>query len=280
MSHHAVSAILLAVCAACAAPALRPLPTTVCHEARERVAGALPDGQLTRLLTTSHDRRGATCEAWLAAEPAAAPRCEGDPAPSAPRLFAIDPYVVARFTVVDGPLVFWMATHRRADGALAGPVALVLTTELGLEVQALGMHAGFAEGGVELRALRVADRYVVSIESGERSRHVDLLVQAGGALVAPLLETRGARCTSGARIPVREVHEEPLADGWLRRTQRSATIEAEGSAVVIVEHVTVEELDARQADAPPRSREDADLRRRLALSGARLRAERGALRAD
>lgn len=288
-SHATLCALFAAVlCAACEAP-LRPLATTVCHEARAAAATAgaesapihePTDAEWIALLTDDEEGRSSSCEIVLARTPPQVPRCDGAPAPAPATLLAIPARIAARMHRDGEDDLLWVATHRTQDGRLSGPLAVVRRTVLGLEVQALGPHLGSAEHA-ELRLLRTGTTSVVAIEAEHEGARVGhLLIQSGGALVpAAIDDPAGAGCQAPARLVLRRIDEERRADGWTRRATRTAVLAEDEGAVIVREHLTIRELDLADPDAAPRATHDADAVRRLVPSGTRLRADRGALMA-
>ncbi|WP_053235919.1 hypothetical protein [Sandaracinus amylolyticus] len=281
----AMMVLMLGALAACEAP-MRPLPTTVCHEARRAAPSAggesieVPeptDAEWIALLTDDEEGRPSSCEELLARTPPQEPQCASDRPRALGTLHPIAPRIVARLHREGEDDVLWVATHTTAAGLHVGPLALVRRTTLGLEVQAIGRHAGSADHA-EARVLRTDDAIVVSIESElAGDRVADLLVRSGGALVPAALDEPEVGCQAPARIVLRHRAEQHADDGWTIRTVRTAVLDEDPHAVVLREHLTVREIDAADPDAPPRATHDADGIRRLTPTGVRLRADRGPL---
>jgi len=268
-----VGILALGFVSACA-PSLRPLPTTVCHHAGGGGAGSNGDVAWTSLLVDDDEGLRSSCERALARTPPSVPRCEGAPAIEQ-LLFAIPPRLVALARRPGEDDIVWVATHRTHEGALSGPIAIVRPTELGLEIQGLGTHTGPGEQ-VHMRILRAGTATLVAIESalGE-TRVADLLVQSGGALVPAALEDPTLGCQAPARVVLRRTDVHPTAGGWRERRVRTATLHEDASAFVVREHLSVEEVDSDDPDAPVRARRESDRVRTLTATGARLRADRG-----
>ncbi|UJR78608.1 hypothetical protein [Sandaracinus amylolyticus] len=281
----AITILTLVALAACEAP-LRPLASTVCHETRRASSSAggesteasePTDADWIALLTDDEEGRPSSCEELLARTPPQEPVCTGARPRALGTLHPIAPRIVARLHREGEDDVLWVATHTTSEGLHVGPLALVRRTTLGLEVQAIGRHAGSADHA-EARVLRTEDAVVVSIESElAGDRIADLLVRSGGALVPAALDDPDVGCQAPARIVLRRRDEQRADDGWTIRTVRTAVLDEDARSVVLREHLTVRELDAADPDAPPRATHDADGIRHLTPSGARLRADRGPL---
>jgi hypothetical protein len=189
----------------------------------------------------------------------------------------VEPRVLAASRREGEPEVVWVATHLVNAERARGPLAIVERTALGLEVQALGIYEGPIEV-LDVRLFRVAGAYVVAIEqTQEGGSMLELLVQSGGALVVAGFEDVDGRCTDTARVTVRGAEFEPLGGGWSRRTTRTSTLLPTPTALVVQEHLTVEEVETARPDSPPRSRADADGVRYLVPHGSRLLPDRPGL---
>lgn len=270
--------LALGLVSACA-PSLRPLPTTVCHHVGAGDGGPQGDVAWTSLLVDDDEGLRSSCEAALARTPPSVPRCEATPVVE-PRLFAIPPRLVALARRPGEDDIVWVATHRTQDGALSGPIAIVRSTQLGLEIQGLGTHTGPGDQ-LHMRILRAGPATLVAIEStlGE-TRVADLLVQSGGALVPAALEDPTLGCQAPARIVLRRSDLRPTGGGWRERRVRTATLHEDAAAFVVREHLSVEEVDSDDPDAPVRARRESDRVRRLTVTGTRLRTDRGPIEVE
>lgn len=269
---------------ACEPPPLRPLASTMCFEPRARSSGsddaaseridAPTDAEWIALLTDDEEGPSSSCERALARTSAPLPTCGAAPSSAAPSLRAIPARIVAHGEREGEDDVIWVATQRTADGRFAGPLAIVRRTALGLEVQALGSHLGAADRA-ELRLLR-ANAGAVVVVAAERGgeRVATLLVQSGGAIVPAALEEPEGACAAPAEIVLRGTRDVAIGEGWTRRETRTAVLDESVRGVIVREHLTVAERDASDPDAPPRATHDADAVRTLAVSGARIRADR------
>lgn len=267
--------VTVALASACTT-ALQPLPTTVCHRsvASEAEGTEREEAAWTSLLVDDGEGRRSSCERALARTPPSEPRCAGAP-PAHGQLFAIPPRLAAVARRPGEDDVVWVATHRTADGSLSGPLAIVRHTAVGLEVQALGTHAGPGEQA-HPRILRAGPTTLVVIEAAQGDTRVaHLLVQSGGALVPAALDDPTLGCQSPARIVLRRTDRGPAPGGWRERRVRTATIDEEAGTFVVREHLSVEEVDSDGPDARVRARRDSDRVRTLTAAGARLRADRG-----
>lgn len=260
----------LALGLGCAAQ-LRTLPTTVCHRSKADGATEPTEAEWTALLHDDGEGAATSCEAALARTPPSAPRCEHEERSPAPT-FAIAPRLVAHAQRTGEDDLVWIATHRAGEHELSGPIAIVRRTALGLEVQALGTHTGPSEQ-VSLRLLRAGASTAIAIESADRGERVaDLMIQAGGALIPAVIDEPG-RCRSRARVILRRSDDRGASGRWRERRVRSATLEEGEGAVIVREHLRVDEIDPADPEAPPRARRESDRVRRLVPEGARLRAD-------
>lgn len=260
---------LLLCCAAmsaCGAAPLRPLSTTRCHAMRA-LASEPTDADWAHLLTLGEETNHDPCAAELALSPRHLNAC-GEAVEST-ALGRIEPRLIAHQREGEGPDVIWVAVEGDDAGIVAGPIAVVVRTELGLEVQALGWLRG-PEARAQLRMHALAEGNVIAamLHIGEEE-HALLLAQSGGALT-PAGITDGAQCTSGDVL----MHATSMNDGssraWAMRTVQSALLRVEEGALVIEEHTQRAEVPRADPSAPARSTETAQRRRVLHLHGARL----------
>ena len=258
-----------AMLSACGAAPLRPLATTRCHATRGLRASEPTDADWARLLTLGEETHHDPCAAELALSPRHLNAC-GEALESAP-LGRIEPRLIAHQREGEGPDVLWVAVEGDDAGIVAGPIAVVVRTPLGLEVQALGWLRGpEARAQLRMHVLEEGNVIAAMLHVGDEE-HALLLAQSGGALT-PAGITDGTACTPGDVV----LHATSTADGasraWMLRTVQSAVLRVEDGALVIEEHTQRAEVPRADPSAPARSTETAQRRQMLQLRGARLSA--------
>lgn len=252
---------------ACGAAPLRPMASTRCHTVRPLDAVEPLPSDWTRLLTIGEETDHDACAAELALSPRHLNACGERVEPVA--LGRIEPRLIAHQREGTGPDVVWVAVEADDTGIVAGPIAVVVRSPLGLEVQALGWLRGpEARAQLRIHALPEGNVIAAMLHVGDEE-HALLLAQSGGALT-PAGITEGELCAPGDIV----VHATTTADGssraWMSRTLQSALLRVEQGAFVIEEHTLRTEVPRSDPSAPARSTETAQRRRMLHLYGARL----------
>ena len=252
---------------ACGAAPLRPMASTRCHAVRPLDAVEPSPSDWTRLLTIGDEVSHQACAAELALSPRHLNAC-GERLESA-ALGRIAPRLIAHQREGTGPDVIWVALEANDAGVVAGPIAVVVRSPLGLEVQALGWLRG-PESRSQLRIHALPEGNVIAamLHVGEEE-HALLLAQSGGALT-PAGITEGALCTPGDIVVRATTTGDGSSRAWMSRTLQSALIRVEGGALVIEEHTLRTEVPRGDPSAPARSTDTAQRRRMLHLYGARL----------
>ena len=252
---------------ACGAAPLRPMSSTRCHAVRPLDAVEPSASDWTRLLTIGDEAGHQACAAELALSPRHLNAC-GERV-EAIALGRIEPRLIAHQREGTGPDVIWVAVEANEAGIVAGPVAVVVRSPLGLEVQALGWLRGpEARAQLRIHALPEGNVIAAMLHVGDEE-HALLLAQSGGALT-PAGITEDAQCAPGNIIVRATTTGEGSSRAWMTRTLQSALLRVEEGALVIEEHTLRTEVPRSDPSAPARSTETAQRRRMLHLSGARL----------
>lgn len=175
----------------------------------------------------------------IAADPLAAPPLPPRPLAESDLTFGEGP---------EGQLLVWARALRFADGAAAGPVALVRWFERGLEIRAIGLLHGPARR-VRLRLEPLAE-HALLVADGERCAAPDACVREYSLM--PLLGRRfvPADLAEGerrgpARVLAGDRRDTALPGGWVRRAEVQRHLRVESARAVIRESIRVRDCDAR-----------------------------------
>ncbi len=175
-----------------------------------------------------------------------------------PRPIDEEAVVVSR---VDGDeRLVWVITHRFEGGDGLGPVAHVRLENDRAKVLALGQLRGRV-GRARLREIGLGAG-VLLLQEGETCaapddaeschRSARLLPRVGRQYVPRSLRLPSGRCVGPGEVVLTDCLEVELRTGWRREFTRAASIDTEGSVVVVREQITASDRDPATPTVPPR----------------------------
>lgn len=166
----------------------------------------------------------------------------------------------------------WAPYVRFESGLREGPVAIARIRDDRLEVRALGTLRGYGER-VHLETRRLGSQHILVAE-GEHCR-------AGGACERatrlmwldrqrfrerPLRSSTIRSCLGPAWLPHAETRKSKLGVRWERTLRRELALGFDDDAIVVDEHILVNDQDLEQRAAPPKLFREAQAQMKISLS--------------